>query len=125
MISFDDPSAEGKQKAQHALDVRRVCALAEGALREQAWVKALPPDEFRDGLNGLSVSVAELQCREQGCVPLETVFTVMRASAPTRLAKVLKVIADVTAEDVVEVVQAQLSTDNAPALHHVYTHIKR
>ena len=57
-------------------------------------------------------------------MPFETVFTVCRAGCAKRHAKILKAVLDVTADDVVEMVRTQLSTDDAPDLHHVYGYIE-
>jgi hypothetical protein len=114
---------EGQARALHALEIRRVCALAESVLRDEAWVRNLPPS-YDDPLNGLAVSVAEEPCKIARGVPFETVFTITRAGCAKRYAKILKAVVDVTAEDVVEMVRTQLSTDDAPDLHHVYGYIE-
>ena len=123
ILDYKDPTMEGQAKALHALEVRRVCALAESVLRDEAWVRNLPPS-YDDPLNGLAVSVAEEPCTIARGVPFETVFTVCRAGTPKRCAKILKGVIDVTADDVVAMVRTQLSTDDAPDLHHVYGYIE-
>ena len=123
LLDFRDPTMEGQAKALHALEVRRVCALAESVLRDEAWVRNLPPS-YDNPLNGLTIYVAEEPCTIARGVPFETVFTVCRTGTPKRYAKILKAVIDVTAEDVVEMVRTQLSTDDAPDLHHVYGYME-
>ena len=123
ILDYKDPTMEGQARALHALEIRRVCALAESVLRDEAWVRNLPPC-YDDPLNGLAVSVAEEPCKIARGVPFETVFTVCRAGTPKRYAKILKAVIDVTAEDVVEMVRTQLSTDDAPDLHHVHSYME-
>ena len=123
ILDFRDPTMEGQAKALHALEVRRVCALAESVLRDEAWVRNLPPS-YDDPLNGLTIYVAEEPCKIARGVPFETVFTVCRAGCAKRYAKILKAVIDVTADDVVAMVRTQLSTDDAPDLHHVYGYME-
>ena len=123
ILDYKDPTMEGQAKALHALEIRRVCALAESVLRDEAWVQNLPPS-YDDPLNGLTIYVAEEPCKIARGVPFETVFTVCRAGCAKRHAKILKAVIDVTADDVVEMVRTQLSTDDAPDLHHVYGYIE-
>ena len=78
ILDYKDPTMEGQARALHALEIRRVCALAESVLRDEAWVQNLPPS-YDDPLNGLAVSVAEEPCKIARGVPFETVFTVCRA----------------------------------------------
>lgn len=106
MISF------GPKKPLVA-EIKRVGALLEDLLRRLDWVRALPEDDFDDGLHGLSVSVNEIQCKEAGCPPVETVCTLLRAGAKPRMAKVLKAVRDVTAADVEGLVAAHFSTAEA------------
>ena len=123
ILDYKDPTMEGQAKALHALEIRRVCALAESVLRDEAWVRNLPPS-YDDPLNGLTIAVAEEPCKIARGVPFETVFTVCRAGCAKRHAKILKAAVDVTADDVVAMVRTQLSTDDAPDLHHVYGYIE-
>ena len=123
ILDFRDPTMEGQAKALHALEIRRVCALAESVLRDEAWVRNLPPS-YDDPLNGLTIYVAEEPCTIARGVPFETVFTVCRAGCAKRHAKILKAVIDVTADDVVEMVRTQLSTDDAPDLHHVHSYME-
>ena len=123
ILDYKDPTMEGQAKALHALEIRRVCALAESVLRDEAWVRNLPPS-YDDPLNGLTIYVAEEPCKIARGVPFETVFTITRAGCAKRHAKILKAVIDVTADDVVEMVRTQLSTDDAPDLHHVYGYME-
>ena len=123
ILDYKDPTMEGQAKALHALEIRRVCALAESVLRDEAWVRNLPPS-YNDPLNGLTIYVAEEPCTIARGVPFETVFTITRAGCAKRCAKILKAAVDVTADDVVEMVRTQLSTDDAPDLHHVYGYME-
>ena len=123
ILDYKDPTMEGQAKALHALEIRRVCALAESVLRDEAWVRNLPPS-YDDPLNGLAVSVAEEPCTIARGVPFETVFTVCRAGCAKRHAKILKAVIDVTADDFVEMVRTQLSTDDAPDLHHIHSYME-
>ena len=123
ILDYKDPTMEGQAKALHALEVRRVCALAESVLRDEAWVRNLPPS-YDDPLNGLTIYVAEEPCTIARGVPFETVFTITRAGCAKRHAKILKAVIDVTADDVVAMVRTQLSTDDAPGLHHVYGYME-
>ena len=70
------------------------------------------------------IYVAEEPCKIARGVPFETVFTVCRAGCAKRSAKILKAAVDVNADDVVEMVRTQLSTDDAPDLHHVYGYME-
>ena len=124
ILDYRATTMEGQAKALHALEIRRVCALAESVLRDEAWVRNLPPSYEGDALNGLAVSVAEEPCKIARGVPFETVFTITRAGCVKRYAKILKAVVDVTADDVVEMVRTQLSTDDAPDLHHVHSYMK-
>ena len=123
ILDYKDPTMEGQARALHALEIRRVCALAESVLRDEAWVRNLPPS-YDDPLNGLTIYVAEEPCKIARGVPFETVFTITRAGCAKRSAKILKAAVDVNADDVVEMVRTQLSTDDAPELHHVYGYME-
>ena len=68
ILDYKDPTMEGQARALHALEIRRVCALAESVLRDEAWVRNLPPS-YDDPLNGLAVSVAEEPAKLQGACP--------------------------------------------------------
>ena len=123
ILDYKDPTMEGQARALHALEIRRVCALAESVLRDEAWVRNLPPS-YDDPLNGLTIYVAEEPCTIARGVPFETVFTITRAGCAKRYAKILKAAVDVTADDVAEMVRTQLSTDDAPDLHHIHSYME-
>lgn len=50
-----------------------------------------------------SISVMELECREAGCPPLETVIVVMDTEKGTRQWKLHKAMPDITRADVMDV----------------------
>ena len=124
ILDYKDPTMEGQARALHALEIRRVCALAESVLRDEAWVRNLPPSYDGDALNGLTIAVAEEPCKIARGVPFETVFTITLAGCAKRYAKILKAVVDVPAEDVVGMVRTQLATDDAPDLHHIHSYME-
>lgn len=63
-------------------------------------------------VEGSSVSVMELECREPGCPPLETVIAVLEDAAATRQWKVHKAVPDITREDILS-----LAGGDTNALH--------
>lgn len=111
MISFGPP--KGKDRL---VEIKRVGALAEAQLKAKAWVQALPADgDFDDGLHGLSVTVSEIQCKEEGCAPVETVVTLLSKDAKPRMGKVFKATKDVTEADVASLVDASFGSPDAVA----------
>lgn len=54
-----------------------------------------------------TVIVAELQCTEPGCPPLETAIGVLTGVGPQTQYKVHKAMVDVTHEDVIEAIHAK------------------
>lgn len=68
---------------------------AERTAEIKAWVGeafSLPEEA--------TVMVTELQCREPGCPPLETVIAILDGSGPPRQHKLHKATAEVSREDV-------------------------
>ena len=104
MISFGKPKGPDRLAA-----IKRVGSLAEDRLKALPWVLARPADgDFDDGLRGLSVTVSEIQCKEEGCAPVETVVTLLSSTKgeKPRMGKVYKPTADVSAADVAALVDA-------------------
>lgn len=72
-------------------------------LRQVRQIKQWVSEEF--GLEEeVPVLVTELQCTEVGCPPLETVIAIMDRPGQPRQHKLHKALADVTIEDIVELV---------------------
>jgi hypothetical protein len=74
---------------------QRPPAAAEAAARVKGWVRevmGLPDD--------IVVSVMELRCQEDDCPDVETVVAVLGEPGKARKHKLLKPLADVTREDV-------------------------
>ena len=63
----------------------------------KAWAQ-----EFLPISDDSTVSVMELECREPGCPPLETVIAVMEAGKQTLQWKLHKAIPDVSREDLMQ-----------------------
>ena len=69
-----------------------------GVIRQvKAWAQ-----EFLPISDDSTVSVMELECREPGCPPLETVIAVMEAGKQTLQWKQHKAIPDVSREDLMQ-----------------------
>lgn len=90
----------GKQRASRE-EVARVRDAVEAML---------PAGELDD----VAVMVAQIECREPSCVPVETVVSLLIVGAP-RKAKVFKPVAEVTEEDLRAILPELLTAAPAPA----------
>lgn len=87
-----------------------------GHPRDAGWEHAETIKVWTEAAFGLDddavVMVTELQCREPGCPPLETVIAVLARDGQRRLYKIFKPLAAVTLDDV-----ASLPTSEGGQLH--------
>jgi hypothetical protein len=74
----------GKAKGPPRVEIERVRDAVEAML---------PPD-----MDEVAVMVTQIECREPGCAPIETVVSLLMVGAP-RKAKVFKPVAEVTLDD--------------------------
>ena len=70
--------------------------------------------EEDDGLHGYTVLVQEMTCNIPGCAPIETVVAMLKRGA-NRNGKILKPIAEVTEEDVAELLVEMIGDPEATA----------
>lgn len=75
-----------------------------GCARVRGWVQATLGDP-----DDLTVSVAQLSCREPGCPPLETCIGLLRRGEPSLAVTIHAPTADLTQEQVTAAVKAALS----------------
>jgi hypothetical protein len=78
MISLGKPSSTSRAEVE----------------RVRGAVEAMLPAAYAD----VAVMVNQIECKEPGCVPIETVVSLLIEGAPQK-AKVLKPVAEVTEED--------------------------
>lgn len=90
----------GRAKGASRAEVERVSSAVEALL---------PSPDYDD----VTVMVTQIECREPGCAPIETVVSLLVVGAP-RKAKVFKPVADVT-EDDLRAIMPELLAAGAPS----------
>lgn len=71
--------------------------------RVRGWVEQALGDP-----EDLTVSIAQLSCREEGCPPLETCISLLRRRAPSVAVTIHHALVDLTEEEVTLAVRAAL-----------------
>lgn len=104
--------ATGK-RGNEAADGKRSTS-SGGALRTDAVSNSDSDSDSDDGLHGYTVLVQEMTCNIPGCAPIETVVAMLKRGA-NRNGKILKPIAEVTEEDVAQLLVEMIGSPMAGA----------